>query len=126
MALQRLKEAAENAKKELSSAQQADINLPFIAMDASGPKNLMYTLTRAEFERITRDLLERCKTPVTSALHDANLKLSDINEVILADTFADLRCISGGDRRLRRVVLERSKPIEGPTQIGRASCRERV
>ena len=66
-----------------SSAQQADINLPFIAMDASGPKNLMYTLTRAEFERITRDLLERCKTPVTSALHDANLKLSDINEVIL-------------------------------------------
>ena len=65
MALQRLKEAAENAKKELSSAQQADINLPFIAMDASGPKNLMYTLTRAEFERITRDLLERCKTPVT-------------------------------------------------------------
>ena len=76
MALQRLKEAAENAKKELSSAQQADINLPFIAMDASGPKNLMYTLTRAEFERITRDLLERC-------LHDANLKLSDINEVIL-------------------------------------------
>ena len=83
MALQRLKEAAENAKKELSSAQQADINLPFIAMDASGPKNLMYTLTRAEFERITRDLLERCKTPVTSALHDANLKLSDINEVIL-------------------------------------------
>ena len=83
MALQRLKEVAENAKKELSSAQQADINLPFIAMDASGPKNLMYTLTRAEFERITRDLLERCKTPVTSALHDANLKLSDINEVIL-------------------------------------------
>lgn len=83
MALQRLKEAAENAKKELSSAQQADVNLPFIAMDANGPKNLMYTLTRAEFERITRDLLERCKTPVTSALRDANLQLSDINEVIL-------------------------------------------
>ncbi len=83
MALQRLKEAAENAKKELSSAQQADVNLPFIAMDANGPKNLMYTLTRAEFERITRDLLERCKAPVTSALRDANLQLSDINEVIL-------------------------------------------
>ena len=83
MALQRLKEAAENAKKELSSAQQADINLPFIAMDANGPKNLMYTLTRAEFERITRDLLERCKQPVTKALSDAHLQLSDINEVIL-------------------------------------------
>ena len=83
MALQRLKEAAENAKKELSSAQQADINLPFIAMDANGPKNLMYTLTRAEFERITRDLLERCKQPVTKALSDAHLQLSDINEIIL-------------------------------------------
>jgi len=83
MARQRLKEAAENAKKELSSAQQADINLPFIAMDATGPKNLMYTLTRAEFERITRDLLERCKGPVTKALRDANLQLSEVNEVIL-------------------------------------------
>ncbi|OFK25283.1 molecular chaperone DnaK [Olsenella sp. HMSC062G07] len=83
MALQRLKEAAENAKKELSSAQQADINLPFIAMDANGPKNLMYSLSRAEFERITRDLLERCKGPVTNALRDASLQLSQINEVIL-------------------------------------------
>ena len=83
MALQRLKEAAENAKKELSSAQQADINLPFITADASGPKHLNYTLTRAEFERITRDLLERCKAPVTKALHDANLSISQVNEVIL-------------------------------------------
>ena len=83
MALQRLKEAAENAKKELSSAQQADINLPFITADATGPKHLNYTLTRAEFERITRDLLERCKTPVTKALHDANLSIDQVNEVIL-------------------------------------------
>jgi molecular chaperone DnaK len=83
MALQRLKEAAENAKKELSSAQQADINLPFITADASGPKHLNYTLTRAEFERITRDLLDRCKEPVTKALRDANLQISDVNEVIL-------------------------------------------
>ena len=83
MALQRLKEAAENAKKELSSAQQADINLPFITADASGPKHLNYTLTRAEFERITRDLLDRCKEPVTKALRDANLQMSDVNEVIL-------------------------------------------
>lgn len=83
MALQRLKEAAENAKKELSSAQQAQINLPFITADASGPKHLDYTLTRAEFERITRDLLDRCRGPVTKALHDANLQISQVNEVIL-------------------------------------------
>lgn len=83
MALQRLKEAAENAKKELSSAQQTQINLPFITADASGPKHLDYTLTRAEFERITRDLLDRCKAPVTKALQDAGLQLSDVSEVIL-------------------------------------------
>ena len=83
MALQRLKEAAENAKKELSAAQQTTINLPFITMNQSGPLHLNYTLTRAEFEKITRDLLERCKQPVTNALRDANLKLSDLTEVIL-------------------------------------------
>lgn len=83
MALQRLKEAAENAKKELSAAQQSTINLPFITMNQSGPLHLNYTLTRAEFEKITRDLLERCKQPVTSALRDAKLKLSDLTEVIL-------------------------------------------
>ena len=83
MALQRLKEAAENAKKELSAAQQPTINLPFITMNQSGPLHLNYTLTRAEFEKITRDLLERCKQPVTNALRDAKLKLSDLTEVIL-------------------------------------------
>ena len=83
MALQRLKEACENAKKELSSAQQAQINLPFITADANGPKHLDYTLTRAEFERITRDLLDRCKQPVTKALRDANLQISQVDEVIL-------------------------------------------
>ena len=83
MALQRLKEAAENATKELSAAQQTTINLPFITMNQSGPLHLNYTLTRAEFEKITRDLLERCKQPVTNALRDAKLKLSDLTEVIL-------------------------------------------
>ena len=83
MALQRLKEAAENAKKELSSAQQTTINLPFITMNQSGPLHLNYNLTRAEFEKITRDLLDRCKGPVTKALHDAGLQLSQVNEVIL-------------------------------------------
>ena len=83
MALQRLKEACENAKKELSSAQQTDINLPFITADATGPKHLNYTITRAEFERITHDLLDRCKQPVTKALADAHTSISEVDEVIL-------------------------------------------
>ncbi len=83
MALQRLKEAAEKAKMELSSTSQANVNLPFITADASGPKHLDYTLTRAEFERITKDLLDRVKKPVEQALKDAGLKAGDIDEVIL-------------------------------------------
>ena len=102
MALQRLKEAAENAKKELSSAQQATINLPFITMNQSGPLHLNYTLSRAEFERITRDLLDRCKAPVTKALHDANMQISDVSEVILV----------GGSTRMP-AVQELVKQITG-------------
>ncbi|MDR3136693.1 MAG: molecular chaperone DnaK [Coriobacteriales bacterium] len=83
MALQRLKEAAERAKIELSSTQQTNINLPFITADANGPKHLDYTLTRAEFEKITADLLQRCKKPVENAMKDANITLGDIAEVIL-------------------------------------------
>ncbi|MDO5045017.1 MAG: molecular chaperone DnaK [Coriobacteriia bacterium] len=83
MALQRLKEAAEKAKMELSSTQQTGINLPFITADETGPKHLDYTLTRAEFEKITRDLLERIKAPVTNALKDAGISVSDLSEVIL-------------------------------------------
>ncbi|MDD5925120.1 MAG: molecular chaperone DnaK [Ellagibacter isourolithinifaciens] len=83
MALQRLKEAAEKAKMELSSTTQANINLPFITADATGPKHLDYTLTRAEFERITKDLLDRCRKPVEQALRDASMSQGDIDEVIL-------------------------------------------
>ena len=83
MALQRLKEAAEKAKMELSSTTQTNINLPFITADASGPKHLDLTLTRAEFERITKDLLDRCKKPVEQALKDAGLKIGEVDEVIL-------------------------------------------
>ena len=83
MALQRLKEAAEKAKMELSSTSQTTINLPFISAGAAGPLHLDYTLTRAEFERITRDLLDRCKKPVEQALRDAGLSTGDVNEVIL-------------------------------------------
>ena len=83
MALQRLKEAAEKAKIELSATSQTNINLPFITADATGPKHLDYTLTRAEFERITRDLLDRCRKPVEQALSDAGYSASQIDEVIL-------------------------------------------
>ena len=83
MALQRLKEAAEKAKMELSSTTQTNINLPFITADSTGPKHLDYTLTRAEFERITKDLLDRCRKPVEQALRDAGLSAGEIDEVIL-------------------------------------------
>lgn len=83
MALQRLKEAAEKAKCELSTLMSTDINLPFITADASGPKHLNYTLTRAKLEQLCEDLLERTKKPCYQALEDAGLKPSDIDEVIL-------------------------------------------
>ncbi len=83
MALQRLKEAAEKAKMELSSTTQTNINLPFITAGEDGPKHLDYVLTRAEFERITKDLLERCKMPVEQALKDAGIKAGQLDEVIL-------------------------------------------
>jgi len=83
MALQRLKEAAEKAKMELSTMQTTQINLPFITADASGPKHLDYTLTRAEFQKVTSDLLDRCKKPVENAIKDAGIKAADIDHVIL-------------------------------------------
>ncbi len=83
MALQRLKEAAEKAKIELSSTQATDINLPFITADASGPKHLNYSLTRAKFEQMISDLLEKTKEPCFQALKDAGLQASDIDQVIL-------------------------------------------
>ncbi len=83
MALQRLKEAAEKAKCELSTTMSTDINLPFITADVSGPKHLNYTLTRAKLEQLCDDLLQRTKGPCLHALEDAGLKPSDINEVIL-------------------------------------------
>ncbi|MRS12038.1 MAG: molecular chaperone DnaK [Actinobacteria bacterium] len=83
MALQRLKEKAEQAKMELSTTQTTQINAPFITADASGPKHLDYTLTRAEFQKITSDLLDRCKKPVEQAIKDAGIKAAEINEVIL-------------------------------------------
>src|SRR6478736_2101130 len=83
MALQRLREAAEKGKKELSSSQTTDINLPFITADASGAKHLQMTITRGEFEKLVDHLIERCREPVTKALADAKLKPSQIDEIVL-------------------------------------------
>src|SRR5688572_20253444 len=83
MALQRLQEACEKAKKELSSVPQTDINLPFITADASGPKHLQVTITRSKFEELADHLIERCRKPVLQAMKDAKLSPKDIDEVVL-------------------------------------------
>ena len=83
MALQRLREAAENAKKELSSAQTTEINLPFITADSAGPKHLNYRLSRAKFEQLVDNLITRTRGPVLQALKDAGIKASQVDEVIL-------------------------------------------
>jgi molecular chaperone DnaK len=93
MALQRLKEAAEKAKVELSSTQETDINLPFITADASGPKHLNMKLTRAKFEQLVDDLLQKTMEPCKQALKDAGLSPDQINEVILV----------GGSTRIPKV-----------------------
>ena len=102
MALQRLKEAAEAAKKELSSSKQTDINLPFVTADASGPKHLNLNLTRAKFDELVSDLVHRTIAPCKKALSDAGLDASDINEVILV----------GGSTRIPK-IQEKVKEIFG-------------
>ncbi len=82
-ALQRLREAAEKAKIELSTVTQAEINLPFITADSTGPKHLVVTLSRSKFEQLTADLLERCKQPFFNALKDAGLSARDLDEVVM-------------------------------------------
>ncbi len=93
LALQRLKEAAEKAKIELSSAEQTDVNLPYVTADASGPKHLNVKLTRAKLESLVEDLIERTRKPCEQALKDAGLSASDINDVILV----------GGQTRMPKV-----------------------
>ncbi|HVB72758.1 MAG TPA: molecular chaperone DnaK [Ktedonobacteraceae bacterium] len=94
MALQRLKEAAERAKIELSSSMQTEFNLPFITADASGPKHLVMNLTRAKLEQLVADLIERTRGPVMKAIEDAGLQAGDINEVVLV----------GGQTRMPAVI----------------------
>jgi molecular chaperone DnaK len=93
MALQRLQEACEKAKKELSALQSTDINLPFITADASGPKHLQLTLNRAKFEQLADHLFERCRGPVNQAMKDGHLAFNEINEVVLV----------GGSTRIPKV-----------------------
>jgi molecular chaperone DnaK len=93
MAMQRLKEACERAKKDLSQQTTADINLPFVTADASGPKHLQMSITRSQFERMTESLVERCRGPVMKALQDAGYKPGEIDEVVLV----------GGMTRMPRV-----------------------
>jgi molecular chaperone DnaK len=93
MALQRLQEACEKAKKELSSASSTDINLPFITADANGPKHLQINITRSKFEQLVDHLIERCRGPLTQALKDAKLQPSEIDEVVLV----------GGSTRIPKV-----------------------
>src|SRR5690242_2690453 len=99
MALQRLKEAAEKAKMELSSTQSTDVNLPFITADQSGPKHLNYTLTRAKFEQLVDDLIQRTIPPMKQALKDAGLEPKDIDEVLLV----------GGSTRIPKIQEEVKK-----------------
>ena len=102
MALQRLKDAAENAKKELSSAQESEINLPFITADASGPKHFVKKLTRAKFESLIEDLIDETITKIDSVIKDAGLSKSDISEVVMV----------GGSTRIPK-VQERVKDFIG-------------
>jgi molecular chaperone DnaK len=99
-ALQRLYEAAERAKVELSSSTTTQVNLPFVTADASGPKHLNTSLTRAKFEELTRDLLERCRGPLEQALSDAKLAADDIDEVILVGGSTRMPAVQSLVRRL--------------------------
>jgi molecular chaperone DnaK len=99
-ALQRLKEAAEKAKIELSSVLQTEVNLPYITADASGPKHLILQLTRAKLEQLTSDLVERSLGPVQRALADAGLKPSEINEVVLVGGMTRMPAVQEAVRRL--------------------------
>jgi molecular chaperone DnaK len=99
-ALQRLKEAAENAKKELSQTMQAEINLPFITADASGPKHLVMQLSRAKLEQLTADLIERSMEPVRRALEDAGIKASDVDEVVLVGGMTRMPAVQEAVKKL--------------------------
>src|SRR5207249_4819189 len=118
-ALQRLKEAAEKAKIELSSTQQTEVNLPFITADQSGPKHLVMTLTRSKLEQLVGDLVDKTTSPVKQALKDAGHTADQINEVVLV----------GGQTRMP--LVDRRDPARpararGRARGGRRDCRGRA
>jgi molecular chaperone DnaK len=120
MALQRLKEACEKAKCELSSGVQTDLNLPFITADASGPKHLQMTLRRADFDRITRHLVDRCKGPCEKALADAGLKPEQIDEVILVGGSTRIPAVQALVKELFRKEPNRSVNPDEVVAMGAA------
>ena len=113
LALQRLKEASEKAKIELSSAQQTEINLPFITADQSGPKHLTMKLTRAKLESLVDDLLQKTIGPCEAALRDASLKAAEIDEVVLV----------GGMTRMPKIAADREELLRERAPQGRQPGR---
>jgi len=114
MALQRLKEAAERAKIELSTVMQTEINLPFITADASGPKHLTMTLTRAKLDQLVADLIERTVEPVRAALRDANKVASQIDEVVLVGGMTRMPAVS---EKVRQVFNKEPHKGVNPDEV---------
>ncbi len=119
-ALQRLKEAAENAKKELSQTLQAEINLPFITADASGPKHLVMTLSRAKLEQLTSDLIDRSIGPVKKALDDAGVKPADVDEVVLVGGMTRMPAVQEAVKKLFNKEPNRSVNPDEVVAVGAA------
>jgi len=124
-ALQRLREAAEKAKIELSATPQTEINLPFITADSTGPKHMAMTLSRSKFEQLTADLLERCRLPFNNALKDAGISAKDLNEVVLVGgstrmpMVQDLvRSLTGGKEPHRGVNPDEVVAVGAAVQAG--------
>ncbi|HLF88338.1 MAG TPA: molecular chaperone DnaK [Anaerolineales bacterium] len=118
--LQRLKEAAEKAKIELSTVMQTEINLPYITADASGPKHMVMTLTRAKLEQLTADLVERSLAPCRNALRDAGLKASEINEVVLVGGMTRMPAVQEAVRKLFGKDLHKGVNPDEVVAIGAA------
>ena len=121
MALQRLKEAAEKAKMELSSSMETDVNLPFITADASGPKHLNMKITRAKLEALVGDLLDNLEGPCRQALKDAGLNASEINEVILVGGMTRMPAVAGPRAQ---VIRQGTQSKRQPGRSGRSGRRD--
>lgn len=119
-ALQRLKEAAEKVKIELSSTMQAEVNLPYITADASGPKHLVTTLTRSKLEQLTGDLIQRSMKPVQQALDDAGLKISDIDEIVMVGGMTRMPAVQDAVRQFFNKELHKGVNPDEVVAVGAA------